>query len=613
MAKGIPTGVADIALSKVAESETANKIWDDLGKPIDKIFSYIYTETKKGITNFFRNFDPGEALKISQEMARDEANQAIKLKQALKKYQDSTANSKDRQSAINIITSMVDDPRVKKGVDSKTGETIINPDIVNQTIAKNLQDRKAILQQALEKARNDLASINKNFSFVEKEYQTAIKNRDISVDLLNRLTLENHDQIYREAKQSGLDVNRYNLRGDLYSLESVSTDIIEKYEEIVKDKAALNSFINGGAKKLINMDILATPPITTPTVPAKRPPAQPTPSVATVSSNQENPSKQKTEGTPSDDDAKKEKQDCCKTIETLSGTLEQLRKTLETLTTKLSSEIVTAANNAEIKPKDVTGDAMSQPPAMENVDGKATHVADGPVTGVTSSGQTQAAISQQSQGQGNDDGKNSGNNTGDTQKTLWDNIKESWIKGLGEGLKGGDFLSSFTKLGKDTVDKTKGMINTALKDLEDDQLKSLGDYLQSFRDSMITPVIDALSNILTTWLFKIFKINVPVTVPAGQADGGPVTGGTPYIVGEVGPELFVPSTSGIIVPNYQLSGSNSQGSAPPVTVNVINNSGQQVSARQESRFDGQSYVIDVWLDALNRNVGGLRDVVLAGR
>lgn len=35
----------------------------------------------------------------------------------------------------------------------------------------------------------------------------------------------------------------------------------------------------------------------------------------------------------------------------------------------------------------------------------------------------------------------------------------------------------------------------------------------------------------------------------GRALGGPVSGGTPYIVGERGPELFVPSVSGGIVPN----------------------------------------------------------------
>jgi len=42
---------------------------------------------------------------------------------------------------------------------------------------------------------------------------------------------------------------------------------------------------------------------------------------------------------------------------------------------------------------------------------------------------------------------------------------------------------------------------------------------------------------------------------SNRAVGGPVTGGTPYIVGEVGPELFVPNTSGSIVPHNQLAGS----------------------------------------------------------
>ena len=40
-----------------------------------------------------------------------------------------------------------------------------------------------------------------------------------------------------------------------------------------------------------------------------------------------------------------------------------------------------------------------------------------------------------------------------------------------------------------------------------------------------------------------------------RADGGPVTGSTPYLVGERGPELFVPRTSGSIVPNGSMGGS----------------------------------------------------------
>jgi len=43
----------------------------------------------------------------------------------------------------------------------------------------------------------------------------------------------------------------------------------------------------------------------------------------------------------------------------------------------------------------------------------------------------------------------------------------------------------------------------------------------------------------------------------GRASGGPVTGGDPYVVGEKGPELFVPNSSGSIVPNHAMGGGGS--------------------------------------------------------
>lgn len=49
-----------------------------------------------------------------------------------------------------------------------------------------------------------------------------------------------------------------------------------------------------------------------------------------------------------------------------------------------------------------------------------------------------------------------------------------------------------------------------------------------------------------------------------KAAGGPVSGGRPYIVGERGPELFVPGSSGSIVPNGKLASSS------PV-VNIVTN------------------------------------------
>ncbi|MBP6728645.1 MAG: hypothetical protein KA129_03415 [Microthrixaceae bacterium] len=53
----------------------------------------------------------------------------------------------------------------------------------------------------------------------------------------------------------------------------------------------------------------------------------------------------------------------------------------------------------------------------------------------------------------------------------------------------------------------------------------------------------------------------------GRASGGPVSGGTPYIVGEEGPELFVPGASGTIIPNHSLSSGGRSGGMS-VTINV---------------------------------------------
>ena len=51
-----------------------------------------------------------------------------------------------------------------------------------------------------------------------------------------------------------------------------------------------------------------------------------------------------------------------------------------------------------------------------------------------------------------------------------------------------------------------------------------------------------------------------------MAMGGPVSAGSPYVVGEKGPELFVPHASGTIVPNHKM-GSSGGGGSGGVTVN----------------------------------------------
>ena len=59
-----------------------------------------------------------------------------------------------------------------------------------------------------------------------------------------------------------------------------------------------------------------------------------------------------------------------------------------------------------------------------------------------------------------------------------------------------------------------------------------------------------------------------------RANGGSVSSGQPYIVGERGPELFMPGRSGTIIPNHNLGGG-----AISVVVNV-DASGSSVSGDQ---------------------------------
>jgi hypothetical protein len=78
--------------------------------------------------------------------------------------------------------------------------------------------------------------------------------------------------------------------------------------------------------------------------------------------------------------------------------------------------------------------------------------------------------------------------------------------------------------------------------------------------------------------------SLPSLLP-GRANGGPVTGGMPYIVGERGPELFVPGASGTIIPNNQMGGGNK------VEVGQINisveNTGDTLSPQAQKQIAGQ--------------------------
>jgi phage-related minor tail protein len=55
-------------------------------------------------------------------------------------------------------------------------------------------------------------------------------------------------------------------------------------------------------------------------------------------------------------------------------------------------------------------------------------------------------------------------------------------------------------------------------------------------------------------------------IPGFLAGGGDATAGKPYVVGEQGPELFVPKSSGTVVPNGQMGAAG--GGSTNVTYNI---------------------------------------------
>jgi len=103
-----------------------------------------------------------------------------------------------------------------------------------------------------------------------------------------------------------------------------------------------------------------------------------------------------------------------------------------------------------------------------------------------------------------------------------------------------------------------------------------GIIAQGFEDAILSgqklgEVVRALGQDLLRLVFRQ-QITAPLAKGIGdalfagfRAEGGPVSAGSPYVVGEKGPELFVPSSSGSIVPNGAMGSSG--GGSGGVTVN----------------------------------------------
>jgi chromosome segregation ATPase len=126
---------------------------------------------------------------------------------------------------------------------------------------------------------------------------------------------------------------------------------------------------------------------------------------------------------------------------------------------------------------------------------------------------------------------------------------------LNESIKDYNFAENMEKA-LEPITRVKTM-SEAMGQAFSDGIKGMITGAMSFKQVM-SNVIDSVINKLFE-MFVVQQITGMITkgltsigLPGFKAIGGPVQSGKPYVVGERGPEMFVPSRSGSIVPNNAL-------------------------------------------------------------
>ena len=149
-------------------------------------------------------------------------------------------------------------------------------------------------------------------------------------------------------------------------------------------------------------------------------------------------------------------------------------------------------------------------------------------------------------------------------KELLDPINQ--VKVAAEGISGA-FTDSFSKLIQGSMSAQEAMVNF---------FRRISDAFLDMAAQIITKMVVIKSLEMAIGIFGgggLFNGAGPVQFPSGlnlgssgfgfgtniltgKALGGSVSAGSPYLVGERGPELFVPGAQGNIVPNNAMGGSN---------------------------------------------------------
>ena len=157
-------------------------------------------------------------------------------------------------------------------------------------------------------------------------------------------------------------------------------------------------------------------------------------------------------------------------------------------------------------------------------------------------------------------------------------LEQSYSEGAKRALQ--DVAEQFKPINvaQDAVKKGFDAIGNAI-----DEFVETGKFsFKQFAASIIADIAKIVAKALVLQAIK--SIFGGFGIP-GLAEGGPAKAGKPYIVGEKGPELFVPNTSGTVVPNNAMKNGVATGAVnAPVTNNYITNNINAVDAKSVAQL-----------------------------
>ena len=152
------------------------------------------------------------------------------------------------------------------------------------------------------------------------------------------------------------------------------------------------------------------------------------------------------------------------------------------------------------------------------------------------------------------------------------------------------------------------------KSIEDGIVSNLADAVEGTKT-----LADAAINVLNKLKRKLIEVAIQRAISGlniggnigdflkdvFKAEGGPVNRGRSYIVGERGPEMFVPNTSGTIVPNNSLA-MGGGGVTNVITVNVDSSSSDVQSNDGQANQFGEALAAAIQAELINqKRAGGL--------